>query len=105
MSTAAGTITKQKAILQYMDMGTVYTVQLSAYPILDAKGQDTGAIDDRIVNFNEQGRLMFTTEVSTAVAVNANGEYHINYADGILTCQPAVAGYAKMWWQTKEVLP
>jgi hypothetical protein len=100
----AGVIHKNRADFRWLPMGAVATVQLAPVPILDAKGQGLGSLGNRLFEFNGIGKEMFTTEVSTAIAVNANGEYHIDYTTGLFTGQPATAGYAKVWWQSESEL-
>ena len=104
MATQAGTVHKNKSDFQYMVPGTVYTLQLSPFPILNLKGSDTGSVGDKLFNFNSVGKEMFPTEVATAALVNASGEYHVDCTLGIFTGQPAIGGYAKVWYQTKEIV-
>lgn len=103
MATQAGTIHKNKSDFQWMLMGTSYEVQLSPHPILNLKGNDVGSLGNRLFNFNTIGKEMFTTEVATVALVVANGDYHIDYTNGVFTGIPAIAGYAKVWYQTKEI--
>lgn len=103
MATEAGTIHKNQSDFQFMEAGVTYTLQLSPYPILDARGVGVGAITNRIFNFNRIGKTMFTTEVATVDLVNVIGEYHINYTTGLFTGIPAAPGYCKVWYQSKEV--
>lgn len=103
MATQAGTIVKTTMAFQFMVPGTVYSVQLQPFPVLDAKGLNIGSFGDRVFNFDRIGKLMFTTEVSTEAAVNAAGEYYIDYTNGIFIGQPAAPGYCRVSYQSKEV--
>ena len=96
--------------MTYMKLGTAYDAFLSdtkfangGLPILNSKGGEPGSFGDTSVRLSPESQNMFTTEVATSAAVNANGKYFIDYNTGQFRGQPADSGYALMFWQTKLI--
>ncbi len=104
-TTQTGTAKKCHQTLTHMALAGTYTGFITPVPILGAKGEEIGAITDSSLKFsgNVEERAIFGTEVSTEAAVNANGEYFINYDTGAFKVQSGGRGFPRLTWLTKVI--